>query len=98
MIYTEISDSKMQDDLMSDDYAKWTYDQASALVDHYNELYSYTEDLNYSWSPATVRMEWSSYDNTEQVKKAYSLESSEDIEDYTTVLYSEDNTIIIRDF
>ena len=98
MIITETSDSEMRNDLLTDDYASWTYDQATALIEHYNELYGYDDDVQHFWCSAEIRGVWSAYDNKEQAKKAYSLEASEDLEDYTIVLNSEDNTILIEDF
>ena len=98
MIYIEMTESQMIDSLMSDDNAKWTYDQADMLVDYYESLSEETQN-DIRWDRVAIRCEWSAYDDIEDVKKAYdSIDSMEDLEDNTTVLECYDSTLLVMDF
>ncbi|MCH9712853.1 MAG: hypothetical protein K0U20_09540 [Proteobacteria bacterium] len=96
MIYRQLSTYEMINDLMDDDYASYTYDQAEALVNYYEEL---SEDIDIEWDSVAIRCEWTTYDNIEEVKNNYSdLESLEQLEENTQVIVAEDNTLIVMDF
>ena len=88
----------MINDLRDDDYASYTYDQAKALVNYYEEL---SDDMgeNIEWDTVAIRCEWTTYNNIEEVIANYSdLESLEQLEEHTTVLIADDNTLVVMDF
>ena len=96
MIYRQLSTYEMINDLMDDDYASYTYDQAEALVNYYEEL---SEDTDIAWDTVAIRCEWSTYDNIEEVKNNYlNIDSLEQLEENTQVIVAEDNTLIVMDF
>ena len=96
MIYRQLSTYEMINDLMDDDYTSYTYDQAEALVNYYEEL---SEDIDIEWDSVAIRCEWSTYDNIEEVKNNYlNIDSLEQLEENTQVIVAEDNTLIVMDF
>ena len=98
MVYQEMSTSEMIDDLMGDDYAGWTYDQAVALSEYY-ELLSDETDSDIEWDPVSIRCEWDAYDNIEDVQESYpDIEDIGDLEDSTMTILSEDGSILLVGF
>jgi len=100
MIYIQPTTNQLMDDLRNDDYAKWTYDEAHALVEHY-ELLSEDCDINIEWDTVAIRCEWTSYSNLNEVNDNYSdldAKTIEDLREHTEVLTCEDGTLIIQDF
>lgn len=100
MIYKEITTFEMVHSLLTDDNAAWTFEQAESLVEYYERL---SEDLdeNIEWDYVAVRCEWSAYDDFNAVKNAYTypeMNNIQDLQDNTTVLECDDNTILIQDF
>ncbi len=100
MIYIEMSDSTMMDYLISDDYAKWSYEQAQAIIDYLNERHYDNDDTegDLSFSAGAIRSEWSSFKDDKEVLKAHNLPLGDDLSEYTTVLRCDDNTIVVMEF
>tara|TARA_R110000822_G_scaffold309798_1_gene440263 strand:+ start:43 stop:336 length:294 start_codon:yes stop_codon:yes gene_type:complete len=84
------------DDLMRDDYAHWSVDEARALYNYYDEVSDCMES-GLEIDKTMVRCEWSSYKNFEEILEAYSLDSIEEIEDNTQMIVLKDS-ILIQDF
>jgi hypothetical protein len=100
MIYTQPTTYEMINDLCNDEYASWTYDEASALVDYYDQL-SEDCDINIEWDTVAIRCEWSSYATIQEVNDTYSdlnAKTVEDLEEHTQVLECADGTLLIQDF
>ena len=98
MIYTELTTNQMINDLMDDEYAKWTYDEAEALADYYEHL---SDDMgeNIEWDTVAIRCEWSSYADFEEVQKNYwDLEDEEQLSDNTFYIKLKDGTFLVMDF
>jgi len=95
MIYQEMTTSEMISDLLKDDYASWTYNQAVVLVEHLEDI---SDESEWRWDCVALRCEWSGYDSLEEAEKSYNLDKDENLEDYTTVLYADDGEVMIIDF
>ena len=101
MIYTQMSNVDMISDLMQDDSAKWSYSQAEALAEYYDQL---SDEINESieWDAVAIRCEWSVYDSEEEVVNAYEngreITNFNDIHDRTTVLVCSDSSILLQEF
>ena len=95
MIYRELTPSNMVDDLTSDTYGAWTYEQATVLVSHLEEICGETD---WEWDAVAIRCEYSGYESRAEAESQYDLDDGEELEDYTTVLECEDGQIVIEDF
>ena len=98
MIYQQMNKHQMMNDLMSDGYASWTYDQAEALAEHIEES---SIDSEWEWDSVALRCSWSGYSSIEEAREDYTLDDDENLEDYTTVLYCGDDylgEVVIEDF
>ena len=86
--------------LRRDENASWTYDEAEALYDFYENL---SEDIgeDIEVDHVMVRCEWSSYNNFDELREVYddSLElyTLEDFKNNTSVIELKDS-ILIQEF
>ena len=95
MIYRELTTQQMINDLTSDTYGAWTYEQAEALVDYLEEFASETD---WEWDTVAIRCDYSGYDSRADAESQYDLDDGDELEDYTTVIECEDGQIVIHDF
>lgn len=98
MIYTELTTSTMINDLMSDEYAKWTYDEAEALAEYYAML---SDDIgdDIEWDTVAIRCDWSSYADLEELKENYlDIEDEDDLNDHTHYLKLDNGTYLVQNF
>ena len=65
MVYVELTESQMIQDLTSDDNASWTYNQAEAIANFFIEMYG--DDGSFEWDPVGIRCEFSGY-NSKKLK------------------------------
>ena len=56
-MYTQTSTMEAIDTLLADDYANWSYDEAAALVEWYEELEECTGEP-IEFCPVSVRCDW----------------------------------------
>ena len=87
-IINTVNSNQFIDDLMRDDYAGWTYEDAEALYEYYEML---SEDIgeDIELDRVAIRCEWDRADNIQEVIDNYShhdINSLEDLEDHTTVI------------
>jgi len=95
MIYRELTTQQMINDLISDHYGAWTYEQAEVLVDYLEEFASETD---WEWDAVAIRCDYSGYESRAEAEAQYDLADGDDLEDYTTVIECEDGQIVIHDF
>lgn len=95
MIYQELTTNYIVDDLLSDDYASWTYNQAVALADYIQE---FCEETDWEWDRVAIRCDYSGYANRAEAEADYDLEEGEELEDHTTVIICDDGEIVIYQF
>ena len=98
MIYQEMSKYQMMQELTSDGYASWTYDQAEALIEHLEE---YAQDDFVQFDSVALRCEFTGYSSIEEATKEYDLDEGETLEDKTDIIYCGEDyqgEVVVRDF
>ena len=102
MVYVELTESQMIHDLMGDDNASWSRNQAEAIADFFMEMYgnshAFILNENYEWDPVAIRCEFSGYDSIEEAEKEYDLDSDDKLENNTLVLFCMDGEVVVQDF
>lgn len=85
-IIQTVNKSQFIDNLLADDYASWTYEDAGALYDYY-EQYSDDTDEDVELDRVALRCEWTRADSIDEVIEEYDdIESLEDLQDETQVI------------
>ncbi len=98
MVYQEMSKYDMINDLMDDNYAGWTYDQAEVIAEHIEEMSCWLDENDgWSWDRVAIRCEFSGYASKEEAKEAYDI-GDDDLEDWTIVLECPNGEVVIQDF
>jgi len=92
---TTLSTNQAINDLLADKYASWTYNEAKALVNFYEELEEQLDEV-IEFDPVSIRCEWTSA-TEEEVREMYSIEGNvrEYLED-RVVLEVEDNLLFLN--
>ena len=93
-IIKTVTDSAFIDDLLADDYASWTYDEAAALYDYHWQL---SEDIgeDIELDRVGIRCEWDRAESIQEVIKEYDdINSLEDLEDHTQVIELEGGRLL----
>ena len=81
-----ISENEFIEDLLSDEYASWTYDGARALYEYLTDLEEDTGE-QIEFDRVALRCDFSQYDNLEDILNQYNdINTLEDLQDNTTVL------------
>ena len=86
MIIKTLNKNEFIDDLLRDDYAGWTYEDAEALYDYHEQL---SEDLgeDIELDRVAIRCEWDRAENIDEVMALYDdIETLDDLYDHTTVI------------
>ena len=104
MIVDTLNMTDVIDRLMQDEYAGWTYEQAEALADYYEQQCG-GENHYWEFNRVEVRSEWSAYKTPEHIFNDYRCLFDEDevgnletIKNETQVIKCKDNTYLVRDF
>ena len=85
-IIQTVNKSQFIDNLLADDYASWTYEDAEALYDYY-EQYSDDTGEDVELDRVALRCEWTRADSIDEVIEEYDdIESLEDLQDETQVI------------
>ena len=77
-IIQTVNKSQFIDNLLADDYASWTYEDAGALYDYYEE-YSEGTGEDVELDRVALRCEWTRADSIDEVVEDY--DEIEDLED-----------------
>lgn len=72
----EITVNEAMDLLLKDEYSNWTVGEARALAEWY-EAYEESAGEDFLFCPVSIRCDWSSYADIEEVSEAYGLEAGE---------------------
>ena len=104
MIVDTLNMTDIIDRLMQDKYASWTYEQAEALADYYEQQCG-GENYHWEFNKVEVRSEWSAYKTKQHLFDRYRFLFHEDevanmetIENETLVIKCRDNTYLVREF
>ena len=98
MIIKTVTDSAFIDNLLADEYASWTYEEAAALYEYYWDL---SEDLGepIELDRVAIRCEWNKADSIDEVIEDYDcIEDLEDLQQRTNVLEQQDGTLLFMAF
>ena len=97
-IIQTVNKSQFIDNLLADDYASWTYEDAGALYDYY-EQYSEDTGEDVELDRVALRCEWTRADSIDEVIEEYDdIESLEDLEDNTQVIEHEGGVLLFIAF
>lgn len=95
MLYIQPTKNEMVQILLSDDYANWSYEGASALIDYLEDLSEDTgEDI--AFNRVDLRCDYSEYASLEDVKDQYSYTPIHEIMEY--VVARGNGFVILREF
>ena len=85
-IIQTVNKSQFIDNLLADDYASWTYEDAEALYDYYEQ---FSDDMgeDIELDRVALRCEWTRADSIDEVIEEYDdINSLEDLQDQTQVI------------
>ena len=85
-IIQTVNKSQFIDNLLADDYASWTYEDAEALFDYYEQ---FSDDMgeDVELDRVALRCEWTRADSIDEVIEDYDdINSLEDLQDRTQVI------------
>ena len=97
-IIQTVNKSQFIDNLLADDNASWTYEDAGALYDYYEDFSDDTgEDVELD--RVALRCEWTRADSIDEVIEDYDdIESLEDLQDNTQVIEHEGGVLLFIAF
>ena len=97
-IIQTVNKSQFIDNLLADDYASWTYEDAGALFDYYEQFSDDTgEDVELD--RVALRCEWTRADSIDEVIEEYDdIESLEDLQDNTQVIEHDGGVLLFIAF
>jgi len=97
-IIQTVNKSQFIDNLLADDYASWTYEDAEALYDYY-EQYSDDTGEDVELDRVALRCEWTRADSIDEVIEDYDdIESLEDLQDNTQVIEHDGGVLLFIAF
>ena len=97
-IIQTVNKSQFIDNLLADDYASWTYEDAEALYNYYEDL---SEDLgeDVELDRVALRCEWTRADSIDEVIEDYDdIEDLEDLQDNTQVIEHDGGVLLFVAF
>jgi hypothetical protein len=97
-IIQTVNKSQFIDNLLADDYASWTYEDAGALFDYYEQ---FSDDLgeDIELDRVALRCEWTRADSIDEVIEEYDdIESMEDLQNNTQVIEHEGGVLLFIAF
>lgn len=97
-IINTMSKWEFMKELGADDSAEWSYDQAEALFEWYEELSEATGEP-YELDTVAIRCTWTAYDTITEALADYSLDSWADLQEQTfTIEGLNDGTVLVHEF
>ena len=98
MIIQSVNKNQFIDNLLTDDYASWRYEDAEALYEYYEEL-SEVNGQDFELDRVALRCEWTVADSIEEVVENYdSIEDLEDLIQRVTVIEHDDGSLLFEAF
>ena len=97
-IIQTVNKSQFIDNLLADDYASWTYEDAEALYDYY-EQYSDDTGEDVELDRVALRCEWTRADSIDEVIEDYDdIEDLEDLQQRTDVIQHDGGVLLFVAF
>ena len=98
MITQTVNKNQFIDNLLTDAYPCWRYEDAEALFDYYEEL-SEVNGQDFELDRVALRCDWTRADSIEEVVEDYdSIEDLEDLIQRTTVIEHDDGSLLFEVF
>lgn len=96
---TTLSHSQAMDILLADEDADWTYDEADALVNYYEDYEDENIDEDMVEMDAiAIRCEWTAYKDIKEVKVNWDfIKDLDDLKDHTQVI-EYDGGLLVAEF
>lgn len=91
MIYIQPTTNELVQDLLNDEYANWSYEGASAIVEFLEEIYCDGNDDE--WDRVEIRCYYSEYKSFEELKADYDYLDDEELKD--KIIASGESFIIV---
>ena len=94
-IIQTVNKNQFIDNLLADDFASWTYEDAEALFDYYEEL---SEDLgeDVELDRVALRCEWTKADSIDEVMEEYDyINSMEDLVDNSFAVLEHEGGVLL---
>jgi len=95
-MYQELTTSEVVDRLLADEYAGWTYEEARALAEYYEDYEDSTGE-KIEFDPVSIRGDWNKYEDDAEAEEAYSMRMGA-IEARTEVILVEGGGLLVREF
>jgi len=102
-MYVELTTSEVVSRLLADEYAGWTYEEARALAEYYEDYEDSTGE-KIEFDPVSIRGEWTAFDDWRGAAESWNLEAAcEDeavnaLESETEVILVEGGGLLVREF
>ena len=94
-IIQTVNKSQFIDNLLGDDYASWTYEEAEALFDYYED-YSDSTGEDVELDRVALRCEWTRADSIGEVMEDYDyINGMEDLVDNSFEVIELDNGVLL---
>ena len=97
-IIKTVTESAFIDNLIADDYCSWTYEEALALFEYYEQL---SEDIgeDIELDRVAIRCEWEKAHDIDEVIEIYSeVHSLDDLHDHTSVIEMDEGRLLYMSF
>ena len=98
-MFKQLNTNEMVHTLMQDEYADWSYEGATALID-YLEQFEEETGTPIAFDPVALRCEFSEYSSWDELRGEYDLDDSE-IDEYVLTEFETaegDTGIILQQF
>ena len=97
-IIKTLSKNEVMNELREDNYARWSYDQAEALYEYYEDLSDSMEEA-IELDTVAIRCTWISYDTIAEALADYSVDSWEDLQEQTpTIEGLNDGSVLVHEY
>ena len=97
-IITTVTKSQFIDNLLADEFASWTYEDADALFDYYED-FSFGTGEDVELDRVALRCEWTKADSIDEVIEDYdSIDSLEELQLRTDVIEHEGGVLLFKTF
>ena len=95
-MYVEMTTNQMVHTLLKDEYANWSYEGATALIEYLEEFETWNSESPLEFDPVALRCEFTEFTSWDSVCGSYEM-SEEEIKENTLVIEF-DRGVILQEF
>lgn len=96
-MYVEMTTNQMVHILLKDEYANWSYEGATALIEYLEEFETWNSESPLEFDPVALRCEFTEYKTLGQALEDYGISRSTELRDSTLVI-DFDGGVIVQQF